>query len=84
MLPEPISGVMLSGIQRLIIVVTEIMEFERIPADGSSKMDDNYMDAVEPFNYQDWASFSQVILQDILPTNMMCQVRTAFQELIPV
>ncbi|MDD3219363.1 MAG: hypothetical protein PHC41_02420 [Lachnospiraceae bacterium] len=33
------------------------MEFERIPADGSSKMDDNYMDAVEPFNYQDLTEF---------------------------
>jgi predicted RNA-binding Zn-ribbon protein involved in translation (DUF1610 family) len=28
-----------------------IIDFEKVPVDGSEKMDDNYMDAIEPFNY---------------------------------
>jgi predicted RNA-binding Zn-ribbon protein involved in translation (DUF1610 family) len=28
-----------------------IMDFEKVPVDGSEKMDDSYMDAIEPFNY---------------------------------
>ncbi|MDD2981049.1 MAG: hypothetical protein PHN80_13920 [Hespellia sp.] len=32
--------------------------FERIPADGSSKLDDAYMDSLEPFHYGDLTEFS--------------------------
>jgi len=32
--------------------------FEKIPVDGSEKMDDKYMDAIEPFNYVDLKEFN--------------------------
>ena len=34
------------------------MSFERIPVDGSKRMDDAYMDSIEPFNYSEMVSFS--------------------------
>lgn len=36
--------------------------FEKVPADGSSKMPDAHMDAVEPFNYADLKPFSTAYL----------------------
>ncbi len=33
------------------------MEFIRIPADGSTKMPDEYMEAIEPFDYSDFKKF---------------------------
>lgn len=36
--------------------------FEKIPVDGSSKMPDEHMDAVEPFNYNDLKPFSTAYL----------------------
>ena len=38
------------------------MVFEKIPVDGSEKMDDNYMDAIEPFNYGDMKDFQTAFL----------------------
>ncbi len=38
------------------------LSFEKIPADGSSKMDDAYMDAIEPFNYADIVDFDAAYL----------------------
>ena len=35
-----------------------VMSFERIPVDGSKKMDDAYMESIEPFNYEDLVDFS--------------------------
>lgn len=35
------------------------MTFEKIPVDGLSKMDDSYMDAIEPFNYSEMVPFNQ-------------------------
>jgi len=32
--------------------------FEKIPVDGSSKMPDNFMDAIEPFDYSDFEPFN--------------------------
>lgn len=32
--------------------------FEQIPVDGSSKMDDAYMDAIEPFDYKELTEFA--------------------------
>ncbi len=32
--------------------------FQNIPVDGSSKMDDAYMDGIEPFNYADMTDFN--------------------------
>lgn len=34
------------------------MAFEKIPADGSKKMDDAYMESIEPFNYSDLVEFN--------------------------
>lgn len=34
------------------------MEYMGVPADGSKKLDDSLMDAVEPFNYQEFVPFS--------------------------
>ena len=33
------------------VVREGIMDFAKVPVDGSEKMDDSYMDALEPFNY---------------------------------
>ncbi|MBQ2774466.1 MAG: hypothetical protein IJF40_01070 [Clostridia bacterium] len=42
------------------------MEFERIPADGSSKMEDRYMDAIEPFDYSEMQEFAPAYLSGYL------------------
>ena len=34
------------------------MTFERIPVDGSERMDDKYMESIEPFNYSELVPFS--------------------------
>ena len=34
------------------------MAFEKIPADGSKRMDDSYMDSVEPFDYSELVEFN--------------------------
>lgn len=61
------------------------MEFERIPADGSSKMDDNYMDAVEPFNYQDLTElFQQSYLAGYFADKYDVSSQDCIPELIPV
>lgn len=36
--------------------------FEKVPADGSSKMDDTYMEAIEPYNYSEMIDFSMPYL----------------------
>jgi len=38
------------------------MGFEKIPVDGSDKMDDDYMDAIEPFDYADLKDFKTAFL----------------------
>ena len=40
--------------------------FEKVPVDGSSKMPDAHMDAVEPFNYADLKPFSTAYLPGFL------------------
>ena len=42
------------------------MEFRRIPADGSTKMPDAHMDAIEPFNYDELKPFSTAYLPGYL------------------
>ncbi|MDR0497991.1 MAG: hypothetical protein LBH42_10275, partial [Treponema sp.] len=42
------------------------LEFEKIPVDGSEKMDDNYMDAIEPFDYSQLADFQSAFLSGFL------------------
>ncbi len=43
-----------------------LMNFQRIPADGSKKMDDTYMESIEPFNYSDLVPFSAAYLTGYL------------------
>lgn len=38
------------------------LEFEKIPADASSKMPDDLMDSIEPFNYNELKPFSKAYL----------------------
>ncbi|MFI3254093.1 MAG: hypothetical protein R3Y63_07105 [Eubacteriales bacterium] len=42
------------------------MSFTKIPADGSSKMDDTYMEAVEPYFYQDLKKFTPAYMAGFL------------------
>ena len=42
------------------------MAFARIPVDGSSKMPDDYMDSIEPYNYDDLIEFSTAYLPGYL------------------
>jgi len=45
---------------------TGSMSFEKIPADGSKRMDDSYMDSIEPFDYQELVPFSSGYLAGYL------------------
>ncbi len=36
--------------------------FDKIPVDASTKMDDNYMDGIEPYNYDDLAAFNTMYM----------------------
>ena len=38
------------------------VDFDGVPVDGSSKIDDEYMQSIEPFNYQDAVSFEMAYL----------------------
>ncbi len=38
------------------------LSFEKVPADGSSKMDDTYMESIEPFNYNEMVEFNMPYL----------------------
>ncbi|MHC6201605.1 TFIIB-type zinc ribbon-containing protein [Breznakiellaceae bacterium SP9] len=40
--------------------------FKRVPVDGSEKMDDAYMDAIEPFDYTQMVDFSSAYLSGFL------------------
>ena len=42
------------------------MDFQRIPADGSTKMPDAHMDAIEPFDYSELKPFSTAYLPGFL------------------
>jgi len=42
------------------------MTFERIPADGSEKMDDDFMDSIEPFDYSKMVPFTTAYLAGYL------------------
>ncbi|MBR2215667.1 MAG: hypothetical protein IJ849_07925 [Selenomonadaceae bacterium] len=42
------------------------MAFERIPVDGSEKMDDTYMESIEPFDYREMVPFSTAYLTGYL------------------
>lgn len=42
------------------------MIFEKVPADGSTKFDDNTMDSIEPFNYEELKDFNMSYLSGFL------------------
>ena len=42
------------------------MAFEKIPADGSKKMNNEFMDSIEPFNYDELVNFSAAYLTGYL------------------
>lgn len=42
------------------------MQFERVPADGSTKMDDAMMDSIEPYDYSAMEDFSMAYLSGYL------------------
>ena len=42
------------------------MSFERIPVDGSEKMDDSFMESIEPFDYKEMVPFSTAYLTGFL------------------
>lgn len=42
------------------------LSFEKIPADASSKMPDDHMDSIEPYDYQELKSFSTAYLPGFL------------------
>lgn len=42
------------------------MAFEKIPVDGSKKMNDRYMESIEPFNYSEMEEFSNAYLTGFL------------------
>jgi len=42
------------------------MAFEKIPVDGSERMDDSYMDAIEPFDYAQLKDFESAYLSGYL------------------
>lgn len=42
------------------------MAFSRIPVDASKKMPDEYMDSIEPFNYDEMTAFSKAYLPGFL------------------
>lgn len=42
------------------------MRFQRIPVDGSQKMDDTYMESIEPYDYHDLVPFSSAYLTGYL------------------
>ena len=42
------------------------INFEKVPVDGSEKMDDSFMDAIEPFNYTDLIDFQTAFLSGYL------------------
>ena len=43
-----------------------VASFEKVPADGSSKMPDDYMDSIEPFDYGELKPFSTAYLPGFL------------------
>jgi DNA-directed RNA polymerase subunit RPC12/RpoP len=42
------------------------LQFEKIPVDGSERMDDSYMDAIEPFDYSQLKDFQTAFLSGYL------------------
>ena len=57
--------------------------FEKVPVDASSKMPDDYMDSIEPFDYKELKPSRPHICPASSPTNTMCPSKTATSALTP-
>ena len=55
------------------------MKFENIPADGSSKMDDSMMDAIEPYDFNESIDFSMTYLSGYLAEKYDLSAEDVFQ-----
>ncbi len=42
------------------------VDFEKVPVDGSTKMDDTYMEAIEPYRYEEMVDFETMYLSGYL------------------
>ncbi len=56
------------------------MKFQHIPVDGSSKMPDDLMESIEPFDFSEAVDFRLHIYQDSLLTDMMLLQMTVLRE----
>ncbi|HCH27903.1 MAG TPA: hypothetical protein DEW35_00190 [Ruminococcaceae bacterium] len=52
--------------QHYLVTVDGAMKFSKIPVDGSEKMDDDLMDALEPFDYSSLKEFNPAFLSGFL------------------
>jgi len=55
------------------------MNYEKVPTDASSKFDDDIMDSIEPFNYNDLADFSMSYLSGFLSEKYDVEKSEAFE-----
>lgn len=55
------------------------MSFSGVPADGSTKMPDSHMDAIEPFNYEELKPFSLSYLPGFLADRYDVDADTAYR-----
>ncbi len=59
------------------------MDFDYVPADASTKMPDNYMDAVEPFDYDDLKPYSHAYLPGFLASSYDVDAEECFSRVEP-
>ena len=59
------------------------MDFDYVPADASTKMPDNYMDAVEPFNYDELKPYSHAYLPGFLASSYDVDAEECFRRVEP-
>ena len=57
---------MITNIDHYRVTREGSISFEKVPVDGSSKIADEHMDSIEPFNYSDLVSFSSAYLPGFL------------------
>lgn len=55
------------------------MNYEKVPTDASSKFDDDIMDSIEPFNYNDLADFNMSYLSGFLSEKYDVEKSEAFE-----
>lgn len=52
--------------QHYDILRSGVIDFEKVPVDGSTKMPDDYMDSIEPYDYKELKDFSTAFLPGFL------------------